>query len=200
MLRRLAPLAAALLVALLAVPAALAGGSRAAGGAPLVFDGGSAAQRAQVRSALRASAFPWAVLPQAVVVHIAHGAPDQALPGQIWIDADLLDAGTTSWGVVQHELAHEVDLLLLDPASRAALARLLGGSAWWSGGVAHGDDPAERFASTLAWAYWPSPENVLEPASPRDEAGHVAPALFRATLARLLPSVAKARVRVSLHR
>ena len=30
-------------------------------------------------------------------------------PGQIWLDASLLDSGRFSWGVVQHEYAHQVD-------------------------------------------------------------------------------------------
>jgi len=135
------------------------------------IDGGTADERAQVHLALRASQFDWGILPPVAVRIVRGGVVSHAVPGEIVLDADLLDAGRFSWGVVQHEFAHEVDFLLLDPEDRARLAALLGGGSWWSGGC-------EQFASTLAWAYWPTEDNVMRPAAPA--------AAFRLLLAQLL--------------
>ena len=53
------------------------------------------------------------------------------------------------------------------------------------GSVKHAQLASERFASTLAWAYWPSPYNSLRPQSQTDEAAAMKPAAFRSLLARL---------------
>ena len=37
----------------------------------------------------------------------------------------------------------------------------------------------ERFASTLAWAYWPNAQNSMKPAGAKDESAAMAPAKFR---------------------
>src|ERR1035437_5318777 len=92
-----------------------------ASGGNYVFDGGSMVQQAQVTEALNASAFPWGVVPGPVVVHIQRDVGSSAAPNQIWLDANLLDAGRFAWGVVQHEYAHEVDFALLTDATRAQL-------------------------------------------------------------------------------
>lgn len=183
-LRSIAALAATAAVAALAGFAAPAG---AAGGS-YVFDGGTTAQQATVRSALRASLFPWNIVPQTITVHIVDGGDSYATPGGVWLDGDLLRAGRFSWGVVQHEFAHQVDFFLLDEAKRARLLSELRGTAWGTEvtGLAHGAYGSERFASTLAWAYWPSSENVMAPSSAGDESGAVAPGRFRALLAELL--------------
>jgi hypothetical protein len=161
-----------------------------------LFDGGTAAEHAQVRDALGASAFDWSLVPAQITIHIARGATSQAIRGQIWLDADLLDAGRFSWGVVQHEYGHQVDFFLLDDAKRSQLAAVLGGKAWWNPGAAsslapnrtlrHGQLTSERFASTLAWAYWPSPDNALRPQTRTDESAAVQPAAFRGLLAQLI--------------
>lgn len=84
------------------------------------FDGGTVSQRSQVRAALRASSFDWSVVPAVVTVHIVRGLGNsEAAPGEIWLDADLLDSGTFAWGVVQHEYAHQVDFFVLDDHVRA---------------------------------------------------------------------------------
>ncbi len=163
-------------------PAALASGGR------YVFDGGSRAERAQVTAALGASAFPWDVVPGLVVVHIAAGVPSRALPNEIWLDANLLDAGRFSWGVVQHEYGHEVDFALLTDATRAKLHELLHGSAWW-GPEGHSVLDCERFADLVSWAYWTSSDNVMRPQSAQDEGGQVSPAAFRVALAALVPGL-----------
>jgi sugar/nucleoside kinase (ribokinase family) len=158
----------------------------AARGARVAFDGGTPAQRAQVAAALKASSFDWSLLP-AVTVHIARGVDSHALPGEVWLDADLLDAGSFAWGVVQEEFAHEVDFLVLTDAQRTVLQQALGGTTWF-GGAAHAELGCERFASTLAWSFWQSPSNVMRPQSATDESAAMAPARFRALLAQLLPA------------
>ena len=172
-----------------------------AGGGRYVFDGGTPNEQAQVRGALEASSFDWNVVPVTVTVHIARGLGSSAAPGQIWLDADLLDAGTYAWGVVQHEYAHQVDFFLLSASARTQLLAALGGVSWWrpstaaqapDGTVQHASLTSERFASTLAWSYWQSPSNTLKPHSRNDESGAMAPAKFRALLASLLARSASA--------
>lgn len=174
---------------LLALAAFVFAGAAAAAGGNYAFDGGTRAEQGQVRAALNASAFPWGLVSQQVTIHIVRGVPSsEAAPGQIWLDADLLDAGQFSWGVVQHEYAHEVDFLLLDAAGRAILAQQLGDSSWDYSvpGLAHEAYGCERFASTLAWSYWPSAANVMKPQSPSDESAAMPPAKFRVLVAQLL--------------
>jgi hypothetical protein len=137
------------------------------------IDGGTPGERAQIHLALRASQFDWGVLPPVVVHIVRGGVVSHAAPGEVVLDADLLDAGSFSWGVVQHEFAHEVDFLLLDDADRAQLIALLGGSSWWL-------TACERFADELAWAYWPAAANVMQPTAPT--------AAFRLLLGQLLDS------------
>jgi hypothetical protein len=166
---------------------AIAPAAFAAGG-NYVFDGGSPAEQTQVTAALNASSFPWGIVPGPVVVHIQRGVDSSAAPDQIWLDANLLDAGRFSWGVVQHEYAHQVDFALLDTASRAQLHTLLGGTAW-SGPEGHSSLDCERFADLVSWSYWGSADNVMKPLSATDEGGEVSPAVFRAALAAILPGL-----------
>src|SRR6266536_2882161 len=120
-------------------------------GGRYVLVGGTRAERQAVVSALNASAFNWGVVPARVTINIVRGHDSQAIPGTIWLDADLLDAGQFAWGVVQHEYAHQVDWLLLDDWQRGYLLQSLGGAGWCTEapGLAHGDYGCERFASTL---------------------------------------------------
>lgn len=170
-------LAAALLTA--AVLGA-AGPARAAGG-DYVLDGGTPAEQAVVREALAASAFPWDIVPQQIEIRIAAGADSYSTPGRIWLDADLLDAGRFAWGTVQHEYAHQVDFLVLDDGARSQLQALLGGQDWCGeadAAIAHDDHACERFADTLAAAYWVSRDNTAT--------AFVPAARFRAALGALL--------------
>ena len=178
-MRRVAFLVA---IAFLASPAAM---SSAAGS--YTFDGGTKAERETVVAALKASSFDWALLPGPIVVHIVRGEPSRSLPHEIWLDADLLDSGEFAWGVVQHEYAHQVDYLLLDDAERAVLLQALGGRDWCYSvpGLRHDQYGCERFASTLAWSFWPSPENSMRPIRPGDESAAMAPAKFRALVGRM---------------
>jgi hypothetical protein len=159
-----------------------------ASGGNYVFDGGSKGEQTQVTAALNASSFPWGIVPGSVVVHIQHGVESSAAPGEIWLDADLLDAGRFSWGVVQHEYAHQVDFALLTDTTRAQLHTLLGGTAW-AGPEGHSNLDCERFADLVAWSYWGSPDNVMKPLSAQDEGGQVTPAVFRAALAAIFPGL-----------
>ena len=165
---------------------AFAPGALASGGA-YSFDGGTRAEQAQVRSALDASSFNWSLVPGRVVIHIGAADGPHATQGQIWLDASLLDSGRFSWGVVQHEYAHQVDFALLTDSMRGQLHSLLGGASWW--GSDHAQLDCERFADALAWAYWQSPDNVMKPDGTTDEGGQVAPARFRAVLDALLQPV-----------
>ena len=153
---------------------AFAPGAQAAGGHYL-FDGGTHAQQAQVTAALNASSFNWNVVPGPVVIHIGERNLPHAVAGQIWLDPVLLDSGRFSWGVVQHEYAHQVDFAVLTDAMRAELHAQLQGAAWWGSISNHAQLDCEQFADSLAWAYWQSPDNVMKPDSPTDEGGKVVP-------------------------
>ncbi len=162
--------------------------ARAAGG-HYVIDGGTPIQQEEVRSALSASAFPWSIVPRQVQIHVGAGFTTESTTGQIWIDANLLDMGSFSWGLVQHEYAHQVDFQLLNDATRSALTRVLGGGAWcWGAGpdLDHAEYGCERLASTLAWSYWQSPDNALRPRGQGDESAALTPARFKALLGALL--------------
>lgn len=179
-----------ILVILLVVVAAMGVAPSAfARGGNYVFDGGTRAEKIQVDKALSASSFDWSLVRRQVTVHIEQGVDSNAAPGEIWLDAGLLDSGRFAWGVVQHEYAHQVDFSLLSDGDHTELARVLRVRAWCSEvpGLAHSSYGCERFASTLAWAYWPNADNCM---SPKDggESAAIAPAAFRALLSRMLHS------------
>jgi hypothetical protein len=152
------------------------------------FSGGTAKQQATVRAALGASSFNWSLIPRTITVHIAPVGDSYSTYGDVYLDSSLLDSGRFSWGVVQHEMAHQVDFFLLDDATREQLRQLLGGKDWCYSvaGLGHADYGCERFASELAWAYWQSPDNSLKPSGPNDEAGGMPVAQFRALLTQLI--------------
>jgi len=185
---------AALLCSLAAL--ALPAWASAAGGR-YTFVGGTRSERQTVVSALEASAFDWNLVQTRISIQIVPGLDSQAVPGTIWLDADLLDAGIFSWGSVQHEYAHQVDFELLNEAIRGQLLSVLGGSAWCysAAGLPHGDYGCERFASTLAWSYWPSPDNCMKPEWPGDESSALGPQRFRALLDSLLGRRTQRRAR-----
>ena len=181
-LRRLAVLFATLASALASPAAALAIGGH------YVIVGGTPYEQQQVRQALAVSAFDWSVVPAQITVTIGAPQNSDATPGQIWLSDRLLDTGRFSWGVVQHEYAHEVDFFLLDAAKRTALTSLLGASDWCYevSGLRHDQQGCERFASTLAWAYWPDADNCMRPSPSTDESAAMAPAAFRALMSSML--------------
>lgn len=165
-------------VSLLAPAEALAKGGQ------FVFEGGNAFQRTQVSKALSVSRFDWNLVPLSTV-HIKKGIDSYALPGHIYLNADLLNAGMFSWGVIQHEYAHLLDFALLDEPARTSLLPRLGATDWWLGEY-HDERGVERFASTLAWAYWPVPDNAMKPQRPGDESSAMKPLAFRTMLKKLL--------------
>jgi len=180
-----------LLASALAIAGALCWTALAhAGGGSYVLDGGSAAEQQQVRDALQASSFDWSLVPGPVTIHIGSFPTQEAGPGEIFLDAHLLDSGPFAWGVVQHEYAHQIDFTLLDDSSRARLAAALGTSVWCYGDggpvLRHDQYGCERFASTLAWAYWASPDNCMSPSALGVESGSTSPAAFRALLVSVL--------------
>jgi hypothetical protein len=150
------------------------------------FAGGTKHERATVRAAMGASAFDWASLRGKVTIHIGRGTGCHAAPGQVWLDSAMLAHGRAAWGVVLHELGHEVDYLRFDAATRARLNRVLGGKTWWPNGrFRHDRYGAERFASTFSYAYWPSSQNVLIRKA-RREATAMPPRRFRRLLKAVL--------------
>jgi hypothetical protein len=90
------PSRAALLCALVAL--ALPAWASANGGR-YVLVGGTRAERQTVDSALAASSFDWNLVRRQITIEIVRGIDSQSVPGWIWLDADLLDAGAFSWGV-----------------------------------------------------------------------------------------------------
>lgn len=174
---------------LLLLVAALAPGRADAANAAYSIAGGTAADRAQVASALEASSFDWSVLGRRVSVHLVRDVDSYSEPGHVWLNTDLLRAGSFSWAIVQDEFAHQIDFLLFDDAARHTLRAALGGKAWCyadSRGLRHRDYGCERFASTLVWAFWPSSRNSYRPRSASDESAAMKPAPFRALVSRLV--------------
>lgn len=186
MLRRLSAIAAAALV----LPA-----SALAGGGNYAFEGAKPAERSTVRAALNASSFDWGIVSQHVTIHVGAYGVSHSTPGDIWLDRGLLGSGRFAWATIMDEYAHQVDFHVLDARGRAVLQEKLGGSAWCyeSAGLSHGANGCERFASMVAWAYWPSKHNAYRPASPADESASMRPAEFRALLSSLIgmPSARK---------
>jgi hypothetical protein len=161
-----------------------------------VFDGGTAAEQHQVTQALAASSFNWSLIPQTITVHIGNSGQTDATPGNVYLASSLLDSGSFSWGVVQHEFGHQIDFLLLNDSERAQLQSAIGGSDWCYSvaGLPHSSYGCERFASELSWAYWPSADNCMKPTAQNPEGGFMPVARFRSLLASLLgqPSLAAA--------
>ena len=162
------------------------------------FAGGTPKEQATVHSALQASSFDWGLIPSMITINVGSYGDSYSTYGQVFLDSSLLDSGKFSWGVVQHEMAHQVDFFLLDDSKRALLEQRLGGSDWCYSvaGLKHSQYGCERFASELAWAYWPTADNSMRPASSTDESAGMPVADFRALLAELIgvPSIAKAPV------
>ena len=163
--------------------------SAGAGGGNYRFAGGDRAQRTQVHNALEASRFNWNLVHETITIHIERGITSHSMPGEIWLDSDLLNAGTFSWATVQDEYAHQIDFFLFNAEMRAQLEKALGGHAWCYEDPsiqAHSAQGCERFSSVLPWAYWQSSENAYRPTSRRDESAAMPPQQFRQLMTRLL--------------
>ena len=136
-------------------------------GGHYAFVGGSDAARAAVRSALDASRFDWDLVEQEITIRITDCGCAGANPGEIILDEEVLTdprfGPKYAWGIVQHEYAHQVDFFLLEARDRRRVRQWLGGSDWCyeDPDVDHDDHACERFASSLAWAYWPRPRRNI---------------------------------------
>ena len=170
--------------------------SALAAGGTYSFAGGTARQQATVHAALDASSFDWSLIGHPIVIHVGAYGDSYSTSGDVYLDGSLLNSGRFAWGVVQHEMAHQVDFFRLDDAKRSVLQQRIGGLDWCYGvsGLLHAQYGCERFASELAWAYWPSADNSMRPTSASSESAGLPVAEFRALLAQLLnaPSVASA--------
>jgi hypothetical protein len=179
----LAVLAALLLLAgVTPTPAAAAGGD-------YVIHGGTPAEQTVVRQALAASSFDWGTVTTQVVIHVAAGiAVSYSLPGQTWLDANLLDSGQFAWGVVQMEYAQQVQFSIASAQTRAELTAALGARQWCydDPSLPRGANGCERFAAMLAWAYWPSAANSMKPSGASDWSASMSPYAFRALLAQTI--------------
>jgi hypothetical protein len=175
------------LLAAFACSLAAPAGALAIGG-DYVIAGGTPYQQQQVRQALAISAFDWSVVPVQITITIGNTQTSEASLGEIWLSGSLLNSGRFSWGVVQHEYAHQVDFYLLNDTTRTSLTSLLGARDWCfeQPGLRHDQHGCERFASTLAWSYWPVSENCMRPTAASDESAAMAPAAFRALMAGVL--------------
>ena len=175
-------------LSLLATALVLSGGALASGG-NYVFQGGTPSEQQTVTNGLNASSFNWSLVPQVITIVISPVAVDNSVPGTINLDPSLLDSGEFSWGVVQNEYANQVGFFLLPQVSEAAFGAALGGTVWCrddQAGLATAQYGCERFASTLAWAYWQDPQNCIRPDATGGISGSMAPTAFRALLASTL--------------
>lgn len=100
----------------------------------------------------------------------------------------MLDSGSFSWGVVQMEYAQQVQYTTLSAQARSQLASLLGAQQWCYDDptLPSGANACERFAATLAWSYWPSADNSMQPSSPSDWSASMSPKAFRTLLSQLI--------------
>jgi hypothetical protein len=159
-MRSVGILLAVLFVLLVPANADAAGGS-------YTFSGGSESARAAVRDALEASAFDWSLVPEPVTIQIADCGCAGARPGVIVLDETLLESipygRAYTWGIVQHEYAHQVWWLALDDVQRSFLRGRLRALdlCYEQSGISPDGHACERFASTLAWAYWPNAGNPM---------------------------------------
>jgi hypothetical protein len=183
------------LVVALPVMLALSGNALASGG-NYVFQGGTPYQQSQVREALNASSFNWSLVTQQITIDIDPSVvQDESTPGEIFLDPSLLNSGEFSWGVVQTEYANQVDFELLPQQDDAQFNTALGGTAWCyadQAGLQLAQYGCERFAATLTWAYWQSPENCIQPSEVGSDAAGMPPAAFRALVASVLGNVISA--------
>jgi hypothetical protein len=187
MTSRLLPLVTGL--AAIVMFAGLTANPAAAAGGNYVIQGGTPAEQTVVRQALAASSFDWSTVTTQVVIHIAPGiAVSYSLPGQTWLDPNLLDSGQFAWGVVQMEYAQQVQFSIASAPTRTELTTALGAQQWCydNPSLPRGANACERFAAMLAWAYWPSAANSMKPSSPSDWSASMSPHAFRALLAQTM--------------
>jgi hypothetical protein len=170
-------------LALALAPAAFASGGH------YTFASGTSGEQQQVTQALDASTFDWSLVPTQVTIHIVRGIPvSYSTPGQIWLDADLLDSGSFAWGVVQMEFGQQVQYTLLNADAQSRLIGILGARQWCYDDptLPRGSNACERFAAMLAWSYWPAAGNSMRPSCPSDWSASTSPKAFRSMLVQLI--------------
>lgn len=150
--------------------------------------GGTPAEQAQIGKALAASSFDWSVIGHPITVYIDGSGASDATPGDVYLDASLLDSGSFSWGTIQHEFGHQVDFFALTDQDRAQLQQAFGVGMWFGdeSTAAHSAFGCERFASELSWAFWQSGSNSMGPSFIGSESSSVPTAQFRTVVAQLL--------------
>ena len=158
------------------------------GGGNYGFEGATPAERSTIRAARGASSFDWGVVTERVTIHVGRYGVSHSTRGHIWLDRGLLKSGRFAWATVMDEYAHQVDFLVLEPAQREVLQQELQASAWCyeREGVAHSENGCERFASMVAWAYWPCRQNSYSPTSPSDESAAMPAPAFRRLLSTMV--------------
>jgi hypothetical protein len=177
------------LIALLA-SLALAGTAQAAGG-NYVIEGGSPQTQETVRAALNASSFDFNRVPAQITIKISRCGCAGARPGVIVLDEAVLSdtslGSRYSWGIIQHEYAHQIDYFLFQESDRAAVRRTLGGQDWCYevARLGHDEHGCERFADVFSWAFWPAKGNILR-ADAKAIAPKMTPKKLRAFVNRLL--------------
>jgi hypothetical protein len=166
-----------------------------AGGGNYEFEGATPTERSTVRAALNASSFDWGVVAQRVTIHVGPFGVSRSTPEHIWLDRGLVASGRFAWGTVMDEYAHQVDFLVLDAHRREILQQRLQASAWCyeREDVPHNANGCERFASMVAWAYWPSRHNSYSPHCRSDESAAMPAGEFRRLLATMVGVPAFAR-------
>ena len=121
-------------------------------GGSYTFSGGSELARAEVQNALEASAFDWDLVAEPVTIQIVDCGCAGARPGVIVLDETLLESTpygrAYTWGIVQHEYAHQVWCFTLGDAQRRFLQEKLGGAdlCYEQPGLPHDAHACERFA------------------------------------------------------
>ena len=144
----------------------LTGTAQAAGG-DYVIEGGSPKARETVQAALETSRFDFDRVPSRITIKITNCGCAGARAGLIVLDEKVITdtslGARYSWGLIQHEYAHQIDYFLLQDHDRVAVRRALGGKAWCyeRDGLSHDANACERFADVVSWAFWPSLDNVL---------------------------------------
>lgn len=153
--------ALALVLTLVPIPSA---------GAAVVFSGFPAAQEQALRSDLAKSLFPFDSLLDVVVQpdDLSEGVLGLAVSdGNVYLDEDAFSDTTVRTFAFLHELSHQIDYQLLQPAERGLFYSAAGfGDAvevgdgftdpdWYDPSRAHAEIPAEQFASAVPLVVWP---------------------------------------------
>jgi hypothetical protein len=86
------------------------------------------------------------------------------------------------------EYAQQIQYTTLNAQTRSQLTSRLGTKQWCyeDPTLPGGANACERFAATLAWSYWPSAANSMQPSRPSDWSASMSPKAFRTMLSQLI--------------